>query len=338
MATMQTESCLSGTRLLCGLLLTGIVIGSLASYPTNCFAQTAEPTDTIRVDSDLVDLKVSVVRLNPDNPVAALQQKDFLVLEDGKPQEIVFFAGEDAPFDLVLLLDLSGSSRDKLKLIRNSAKRFVESTRPMDRVAILTFTDFPQVVSPLTWDRGLLKDAIEEIEQPLGGTNFWDSLLYAMRTLLPAKKSSRRSAIVVMTDGVDNALPDVFGDGSRTTFDELLDKVSRSDAIIFPIYLDTEAEAVKRHRVPRNAYALARAQLSQLAESCGTRVYQANKLKDLERVYEQVIRDLAMVYSVGYKPSNTLRDGKWRSVSIQLIGRQDLTASTRRGYYARADQ
>lgn len=338
MATMQTESCLSGTRLFCGLLLAGIVIGSFVSYPTNCLAQTAEPTHTIRVDSDLVDLRISVVRLNPDNPVAALQQKDFLVLEDGKPQEIVFFAGEEAPFDLVLLLDLSGSTKDKLKLIRNSAKRFVESTRPMDRVAIITFTDFPQVVSPLTWDRGFLKDAIEEIDKPLGGTNFWDSLVYAMTTVLASKTLSRRSAIVVMTDGVDNALPDVFGDGSRTTFSELLDKVSRSDAIIFPIYLDTEAEAVKRHRVPRNAYALARAQLLQLAESCGTRMYQANKLKDLERVYEQVIRDLAMVYSVGYKPSNTLRDGKWRSVGVRLIGRQDLTASTKRGYYARADQ
>lgn len=335
---MQTEICLSGTRLFCGLLLTGIVIGSFVSCPTNCIAQTAEPTDTIRVDSDLVDLKVSVVRMNPDNPVAALQQKDFLVLEDGKPQEIVFFAGEEAPFDLVLLLDLSGSTKDKLKLIRRSAKRFVELTRPMDRVAIVTFTDFPQIVSPLTWDRGLLRDAIEEIEEPLGGTNFWDSLLYAMTTLLPSKNSSRRRAVVVMTDGVDNALPDVFGDGSSTTFVELLDRVSRSDAIIFPIYLDTEAEAVKRHRVPRNAYALARVQLLQLAESCGTKMYLANKLKDLERVYEQVIRDLAMVYSVGYKPSNTRRDGKWRSVGVQLIDRQDLTASTKRGYYARADQ
>ena len=332
---MQTDSHLTDAKLLSVLLAS--VLAIFVSYPKTCIAQTGEPTETIRVDSDLVDLRVSVIRLNPDNPVSALQQKDFLVLEDGRPQEIVFFAGEDAPFDLVLLLDLSGSSSDKIKLIRSSAKRFVESTRPMDRVAIVTFTDIPEIVSPLTWDRGLLKDAIEGIQKPLGGTNFWDSLLYTMTMVISSQKSPRRSAIVVMTDGVDNALPDVYGEGSRRTFAELLDRVGRSDTIVFPIYLDTEAQAVKRSRLPREAYTLARSQLAQLAVSSGTKMYRADKLKDLDLVYGHVIRDLSMVYSVGYKPSNTLRDGKWRSVGVQLIGRQDLTATTKRGYFAKAE-
>jgi VWFA-related protein len=275
--------------------------------------------------------------LSPGNPVSDLQQKDFLVFEDGKPQEIVFFAGEDSPFDLVLLLDLSGSSKDKVKLIRNSAKRFVDSTRPMDRVAIVAFADVIKIVSPLTWDRELLKDAIEEIRDPLSGTNFWDSLLYTMTRLISSEKSQRRSAVVVMTDGVDNALPDVYGQGSRTTFAELLDTVGRSDTLVFPIYLDTEEETVRRSRVPRDAYAIARDQLAQIALTSGTKMYRANKLKDLDLVYEQVIKDLSMVYSVGYKPSNSVRDGKWRSVAVQLIGRQDLTAITKRGYFAKAE-
>ncbi len=190
MATMQTEGRLTGAKPMLSVLSGAVLLAILVSYPTTCIGQTGEPTETIRVDSDLVDLRVSVVRLNPNNPVFALEQKDFLVFEDGKPQEIVFFAGEDAPFDLVLLLDLSGSSSDKVKLIRNSAKRFVESTRPMDRVAIITFTDIAEVVSPLTWDRGLLKDAIKDIQKPLGGTNFWDSLLYAMSTVIPSQKSA----------------------------------------------------------------------------------------------------------------------------------------------------
>jgi VWFA-related protein len=309
---------------------------SLFSYPQVSYAQ-SEPSETIRVDSDLVDLRVSVVRLSPGNPVSDLQQKDFLVFEDGKPQEIVFFAGEDSPFDLVLLLDLSGSSKDKVKLIRNSAKRFVDSTRPMDRVAIVAFADVIKIVSPLTWDRELLKDAIEEIRDPLSGTNFWDSLLYTMTRLISSEKSQRRSAVVVMTDGVDNALPDVYGQGSRTTFAELLDTVGRSDTLVFPIYLDTEEETVRRSRVPRDAYAIARDQLAQIALTSGTKMYRANKLKDLDLVYEQVIKDLSMVYSVGYKPSNSVRDGKWRSVAVQLIGRQDLTAITKRGYFAKAE-
>jgi Ca-activated chloride channel family protein len=334
---MQTESRITGTKLLSLVLFAGPLLAVVASDPNTCIAQTREPSETIRVDSDLVDLRVSVVRLNPDSPVSALEQKDFLIFEDGKPQEIKFFAGEEAPFDLVLMLDLSGSSSDKIKLIRNSARRFIESTRPMDRIAVVTFTDIPELVSPLTWDRGLLKDALKDIQKPLGGTNFWDSLLYVLTTVVPAEKSPRRSAIVVMTDGVDNALPDVYGEGSRTTFDELLERVGRSDTIVFPIYLDTEEEAVKRNRVPRDAYAMARSQLAQLAVTSGTKMYRANKLKDLDLVYDQVIRDLSMVYSIGYKPSNTLRDGKWRSVGVQLINHQGLAATTKRGYFAKAE-
>ena len=330
---MQTKGRRTSVKLLTVILL---AIPGLLTQP--CFSQTGEPQETIRFDSDLVDLRVSVVRLNSNSPVYVLEQKDFMVFEDGKQQEIVFFAGEDAPFDLVLLLDLSGTTSDKIKLIRSSAKRFVESTRPMDRVAIVTFTDLPEIVCPLTWDRGLLKDSIQDIPKPLGGTNFWDALQYVMTTVIPSEKSSpRRSAIVVMTDGVDNALPEVYGDGSRTTFPELLDRVARSDAIVFPIYLDTEAEAVKRNRVPREAYALARSQLAQLAVTSGTKMYRANKLKDLDLVYEQVISDLSMVYSLGYKPSNTLRDGKWRSVVVHLNGRQELTATTKRGYFAKPE-
>lgn len=304
--------------------------------PVVCLGQTPEPIETIRVESELVDLKVSVVSLDSQNPSTELQQKDFLVLEDGKPQEISFFAAADTPFDLVLLLDLSGSTNDKLKLIRKSAKRFVDATRPIDRVSVVAFTDVVQVVCPLTQDRRLLRNSIDDIERPLGGTKFWDSLRYVLAILHASGNSLRRSAVVVMTDGVDNALPDVFGPGSQTSFDELLRIVRASETIVFPIYLDTEDEEYKRHRTPRSAFALAREQLGQLALACGSRLYRANKLKDLDHVYKQVIGDLGRIYSIGYRPSNTTRDGKWRSVSVQITDRQDVTARTKQGYYSRS--
>jgi VWFA-related protein len=305
--------------------------------PLAGLAQTPEPIETIRVEAELVDLKVSVVNLNPQNPSTELQQKDFRVLEDGTPQEISFFATADTPFDLVLLLDLSGSTNDKLKLIRKSAKRFVEATRPSDRISVVAFTDLPQVVCPLTQDRRLLKRSIDDIEKPLGGTRFWDSLRYVLAVLNASGSSQRRSAVVVMTDGVDNALPDVFGPGSQTGFDQLLRIVHASETIVFPIYLDTEEEEYKRHRTPRSAFAIAREQLGQLASACGTRLYRADKLKDLDDVYTQVIGDLGRIYSIGYRPSNTARDGKWRSVSVQVSDRQDVTARTKQGYYSRSE-
>jgi len=304
-------------------------------FGSTCAAQTREPLDTIRVDSDLVDLKVSVMGLGPNGAATPLQQKDFVVIEDGLPQEISFFAASDAPFDLILLLDLSGSTADKIKLIRRSAKRFVEATRPTDRVAIVTFTDELELVSGFTFDRQALKKTIDRMEKPLGGTKFWDALRYVTEKLVPLGQSSRRTAVIVMTDGIDNALPGIFGEGSSTSFPELLKIVRDSDALVFPIYLDTEAEEVKRHRTPREAYAQSREQLAQLAETCGTTVYKAAKIEDLETVYDQVIRDLGTVYSIGYRPLNRVRDGKWRSVNVQVNEHSGLVARSKRGYYAK---
>lgn len=293
-----------------------------------------DPIETIRIDSDLVDLKVSVLARAPDATVPMLEQKDFVVLENGAPQEISFFAAADAPFDLVLLLDLSGSNSKKLKMIRNSAKRFVEATRPTDRIAVVSFTEQPALYSSFTLDRVKLKKNIDEIDLADGGTNFWDSLDWVVRVLVP-QGSNRRSAVVVMTDGVDNALPDVYGEGSRTEFGKLVEDIRNSETIIFPIYLDTEEENVKDHHVPRAAYALAREQLAQIATTCGTPMYRAAKLNDLDKVYAQVVRDLSTVYSIGYRPSNKSLDGKWRSVEVQLVQRPDLFARTKRGYFAK---
>jgi Ca-activated chloride channel family protein len=316
-----------------GLSILSVLV--MALFSAICQAQTTEPLETIRVDSDLVDLKVSVISLKASVPPVQLEQKDFLVLEDGTPQDISFFAAADSPFDLILLLDLSGSIADKMKLVRRSAKRFVEATRPTDRVAIVTFTDLPEVISGYTQDREHLKKTIDRMEKPLGGTKFWDSLRYVIEKLVSLGQESRRTAVVVMTDGVDNALPDIFGDGSSTTFSELIRIVRDSDAIVLPIYLDTEKEEVKRHRSPSQAYAMAREQLAQLAEACGTTMYRAAKVEDLESVYQRVMKDLGTVYSIGYRPSNRIRDGKWRSVVVQLNEHTDLVARSKRGYFAK---
>jgi VWFA-related protein len=315
-----------------GLILLCLVLISLFSSSS---AQSQDPAETVRIESDLVDLKVNVLGLAPEIPAPQLEQKDFQVLEDGAPQDIAFFVAADAPFDLVLLLDLSGSTSNKLKMIRRSARRFVEATRPVDRIAIVTFTNQPALLSEFTLDRRQLKKRIGEIDEPYGGTNFWDSLNYVIKDLIPKGHGSRRSAVVVMTDGVDNALPDVAGIGSTTTFDELLNNVRNSESIVFPIYLDTEEEDVKRFHVPRAAYAQAREQLAEIASACGTTLNRADKLKDLDQVYPRIIRDLSTVYSIGYRPSNRALDGKWRSVQVQLVGRPNLQARTKRGYYAK---
>ena len=298
-------------------------------------AASQDPIETIRIDSDLVDLKVSVLGFGPNAPVPLLEPKDFLVLEDGVPQEITFFAAADAPIDLVLLLDLSGSNSKNLKMIRNSAKRFVDAARDVDRIALVTFTDQPALYSSFSLDRRKLKKQIDDMDEAIGGTNFWDSMDYVLKDLIPQGAGPRRSAIVVMTDGIDNALPDVPGPGSRLPFDGLLTKIRNSETIVFPIYLDTEEENVKRYHVPRAAYAQAREQLGLIAGVCGTPMYRAARLSDLDAVYAQVVRDLSTVYSIGYRPTNKALDGKWRSVEVHLMNRSDIFARTKRGYFAK---
>src|SRR5947207_652699 len=224
---------------------------AFAPLRENFLALSQDPVETIRIDSDLVDLKVSVLGFPRNTPPPVLEPKDFLVLEDGVPQQISFFAAADTPFDLVLLLDLSGSNSKKLKMIRNSAKRFIDAARDVDRIALVSFTDQPALYSSFTLDRRKLKKAIDEMDEAVGGTNFWDAMDYVLTDLIPQGSGLRRSAIVVMTDGIDNALPDVPGPGSRISFAGLLARIRSSESIVFPIYLDTEEENVKHYQIPR---------------------------------------------------------------------------------------
>lgn len=219
-------------------------------------------------------------------------------------------------------------------MIRNSAKRFIEATRDVDRIALVTFGVQPALYSSFSLDRRKLKKAIDEMDEATGGTNFWDAMDYVLTDLIP-QAARRRSAIVVMTDGIDNALPDIPGAGSRLPFEALLAKIRNSETIVFPIYLDNEEENVKQFNEPRAAYAQAREQLGLIASACGTPMYRAARLSDLDAVYTQVVRDLSTVYSIGYRPTNKSFDGKWRSVEVQLVNRTDLFARTKRGYYAK---
>jgi len=315
-------------RRLAGLLLLTPCLIILAD------AQTPEPTDIVRIDSDLVNLNVSVFNRTTANSASSLQPKDFAVLDNGVPQEISFFATGDAPFDLVLLLDLSGSTADKIGLIRKSSKRFVDAARPGDRIAIFAFAAEIKPVCLFTYDHAVLKKSIDEIERPIGGTNFWDALSFVLQHVVNQSRAEhRRSAVIVMTDGVDNALPDVYGEGSRaTTFEQLVEIERRFDTIVVPIYLDTEREKGARS-TPPSAFAIAREQLATLAEESGNPLYRARNVKDLQGVYEQVIRDLGTVYSIGYRPTNRGRDGLWHNVKVQVVGHNDLALRTKRGYY-----
>jgi VWFA-related protein len=298
---------------------------------------TDDEIDVVRVDTNLVSLNVSVygtAKLRTE--VAKLEQKDFTIKEDGKPQDISFFATTDVPFDLVLLLDMSGSTADKRDLIRKSTKRFIEAARPTDRIAIVAFADDAWVLSPLTADRTTLFAGANQINGG-GGSRVWDALAFTLDHIFESASSPRRRAVVFMTDGVDNALGAFslgYTAGSRISFADLVELVRQHDALIVPIYLDTEDRNSYFGDSGRRTYANARNTLAMLALESGGLYYGARKVEDLNGVYEQVIDDLSKVYSIGYRSTNEKRDGSWRGVNIEIPGHPELKTRARPGYYA----
>ncbi len=284
--------------------------------------------EVIRVDTNLVSLNVSVYSKQLRTQVSTLEKSDFSISEDGHDEAIAFFATTDVPFDLVLLIDLSGSTSGKRDLIRKTTRRFIEAARPSDRLAIVTFSDSPTVVAPLTDNRAKLLESVNEIEGE-GGSKVWDALKFALDTVIGPRNVARRRAVVFMTDGADNALM-TFNGGSKISFADLLEAVRHSDIMIIPIYLDTEGHDPFSHRV----YESARQTLALLADESGGLYYKARKIEDLNGVYDQVLEDLGKVYSLGYKPTNAKRDGTWRTVKIQLPNHSDLAPRARSGYYA----
>lgn len=285
--------------------------------------------DVVRVETNLVNLDVSVYNKKLQTHVTNLEQKDFKIFEDGNEETISYFAATDAPFDLVLLIDLSGSTEKKRDLIRRTTRHFIETARPADRVAIVTFSDATTIVAPLSNDRSTLLQSIKNIEGT-GHSNVWDALKLTLDHVVEPRSLGRRSAVVFMTDGADNHLV-AFNGGSRTSFAELLETVRLNGTLIIPIYLDTEGHDPLSHRI----YKQARQTLAVLAEESGGRYYKARKIEDLNGVYDQVVADLAKIYSLGYRPANSKRDGSWRTINIQIVNKTDLVPHTRTGYYAK---
>lgn len=288
-----------------------------------------DANDVIRVETNLVSLEVSVYSKKLKTQVTNLEQEDFKIFEDGHEETISYFATTQAPFDLILLIDLSGSTEKKRDLVRLSTQHFIEAARPADRLAIVTFSDVTKVIAPLSNDRSMLLQSIKNIKGT-GSSKVWDALKLTLDHVAEPRSPGRRSAVVFMTDGADNHLV-AFRGGSKTSFADLLEAVRLKGTLIFPIYLDTEGKDALSRRV----YKHARKTLALLAEESGGRYYKARKIEDLNGVYDRVVGDLAKIYSLGYRPANSERDGSWRTIQIQIPNRTDLVPHTRLGYYAR---
>ena len=291
--------------------------------------------DVIRVDTELVSVNVSVVDRGTNRGVNDLTRDDFRLYENNVQQQIAHFDSASAPFNLVLLVDLSGSTTKVVELIKSAALHFVEAARPFDRIGVITFAGGQVVVSPLTTDHEALRQRISAIERPQGSTRLYDSLAFAIDEVLREAKDSRRNAIVVMSDGLDSVLPNVTGEGSKLSYDELVRRVKEFDGVVYSIWTDTQSyEPLSPLDIQQETFDLAHDRMKDLADVGGGVFYECEELKDLAGAYDRVVADLGMVYTLSYRPTNKVRDGSWRTIRVN-VNRPNSVARGKRGYYAK---
>jgi VWFA-related protein len=290
--------------------------------------------DIIRVDSQLVTLNMSVIDRNTNRGLVGLAKSDFRLFENGVEQQILQFESSSAPFDLLLLIDLSGSTRDVLSLIRAAALRFVDAARRNDRIGVIVFAGRQIVVSPLTLDRGLLRQRISAMETiRTGDTKLYDAIDFTINQVLEDAKGRRRTAVIVMSDGLDGSIDGVQGDGSRLEYKELLGRLQEFDGVLYSLWLNTEYQALSPLDTQPEAFDAGHDRMKEKADMGGGLFYEVERLADLAGAYERVVADLGTVYSLAYRPSDKTRDGKWRAIRVN-IDRPAAVARGKRGYYS----
>lgn len=246
--------------------------------------------------------------------IAGLTARDFSVVEDGEERPVRAVEPTSAPFNLVLLLDVSGSVEERIDFIRKAALAFLATAGPQDRIAIISFRDDVQLVSDFTADRRLLTERIKDI-QAGGATALYDAIGYSLvDTLKPLR--GERTGIVILSDGDDNR--------SFLSFPSILDTVYETGAIIYPLYIPSEL--IPSQSAPSSETTLdptrtrflglttrAEEEGRKLAEISGGTYYPITRLEQLQRAYDDVAAQLRTAYTVTYESaSGARRDARVR--------------------------
>lgn len=312
-------------------------------------ASAQEVDDIVRTETSLVQLNVGVVD-KQGRPVTSLTRNDFVVYEDGVKQSIQLFEPVDAPFSLVLLLDMSGSTVNFRQQLKLASQRFLDALGPEDRVAVVQFNAKVKALTGFSVDRQKTAYAIE-IAEGAGETHFYDALKYALKEL--EKEGKRRKAIVVLTDGLDTNLRNVdraslanvqtdeqalatIKPDDSADFKAVLAAADRLGVTIYPLALPSGDP--KRLPIPSpyitGIYAAARTRLQSLADRTGGRLNEINRLEYMAQLYRDVAANLRTLYTVAYQAPGDRARGKWHEIRVEVTP-SDLTARTKPGYFAR---
>jgi Ca-activated chloride channel homolog len=277
-------------------------------------------------ETRLVPLNVTVTDKN-GHLVTNLPQSAFQVFENGAPQQIKLFKREDVPVSLALIIDNSGSMREKRTGVESAALALVKDSNPQDEAIVVNFNDeayldtcHGEAANCFTNDIKVMEQALTKIDSR-GGTAMRDAIKLSVGEL-KAKARRDKKVILVVTDGNDNA--------SATPLESLVREAQQDDVLVYAIGLLTDEEKREAKK--------ARRALELLTESTGGQVFYPKDVSEVDKIAHQVAHDIRNQYTIAYTPSNTALDGTYRQIKVSVKAAGNPTARTRSGYYATSDQ
>lgn len=276
-------------------------------------AQQEEPT--FRADTRLVVLHASVMDKN-GKLLTGLPQTAFKVFENDVEQPVRKFTREDVPVSMGLIIDNSGSMRDKRQKVEAAALALVKASGQIDEVFIVNFNDDAFLDVPFTNDVKKLEEGLTRIDSR-GGTAMRDALSMSIDEIREKAKRDKK-VLLVVTDGNDNT--------SQMSLEKLQEKAARAEVLIYSIGLLNEEE--------RREAAKARRALTNLANISGGLAFFPKELSDVERIAQDVANEIRNQFMIAYSPINQNLDGTFRKVKVQVNAPGRPQVRTRSGYYA----
>ncbi len=263
-----------------------------------------EPTFTEkseRVANPNADTKTALVRVTDlqNRSLSGLTTKDFEVTENGTARDIISVEASTAPFNLVLLLDVSGSIESYVNFIRKAARNFVDTVGREDRVSIVIFNEDVKQLSRFITDKGKLSESLDTFDAG-GGTAYYDALAYTISdTLRPLK--GERTAIVILTDGDDNR--------SFLAFDSLAGSIQESGALIYPLYVPsglialaaTGADIDPLRKRYMSLTAKSEGEGDKLAKISGGVYYPITQIGQIQKAYDDIVVQLRTGYNITFR-------------------------------------
>jgi Ca-activated chloride channel family protein len=336
------------------LAASSLVIVLVQMHPASGRQKSSSEGQTIRLTVEMVSLPV-VVTDRTGARILDLQKDDFEVFEDGVAQEIAGFALTDEPVSIALAIDTSGSVENQLAHMQNEAIHFVNLLHPDDSVAIMSFAEDVQLLEDWSIDRERNARGIKETRHGTC-TKVYEAVWLGLEDVLEPVRE--RNALVLFTDGEDTA-------SQKASQKETVELAKETRATIYTVYFQPDSSSgiginvggyPHPSRIPTTPPIIppsggsggggcgglgiptgGHPYLQELADYTGGKVFDAHRFEDLGPAFDEVAKELASQYSIGYYSTNNKRDGKFRRVQVK-VKRQGLAVRTKKGYYAPKDK